>query len=112
MGHGLALDDDALDEESSAVEREPGVTVSHEDLRFVKTAISTMPGGLLTSAHRHQRHGRVQLGARDIGGPNSSGSAEGGPSSVARAQAVRAHRDPLSHVGVTTTLPSARPCPT
>ena len=43
--HGLALDDDTLHEQSSAMERETGVTVSHEDLRFVKTAISTMPGG-------------------------------------------------------------------
>jgi hypothetical protein len=59
--HGLALDDDALDEESPTVERETSVTVSHEDLRFVKTAISTMPGGLLASADRHQRHGRVHL---------------------------------------------------
>src|SRR4051794_26984906 len=61
VGDGPALDDDSLHEQSSAVERETGVTVSHEDLRFVKTAISTMPGGLLTSADRHQRHGRVQL---------------------------------------------------
>src|ERR1700750_1327312 len=61
VGDGLTLDDDALHEQSSAMECETGVTVSHEDLRFVKTAISTMPGGLLTSADRHQRHGRVHL---------------------------------------------------
>jgi hypothetical protein len=35
MGHGLALDHDALHEQSPAMERETGVTVSHEDLRFV-----------------------------------------------------------------------------
>jgi hypothetical protein len=65
LGDGLAFDNDALDEQSSAVDRETGVTVSHEDLRFVKTAISTMPGGLLASADRHQRHGRLHPRARD-----------------------------------------------
>jgi hypothetical protein len=32
------------------VRGEPGVTVGHEDLLVVKTAISTMPGGLHASA--------------------------------------------------------------
>jgi hypothetical protein len=35
MGDGLALDNDTFDEQATAVERETGVTVSHEDLRFV-----------------------------------------------------------------------------
>jgi hypothetical protein len=51
VGDGLTLHDDTLHEQSSAMERETGVTVSHEDLRFVKTAISTMPGGLHASAN-------------------------------------------------------------
>ena len=65
VGDGLAFDHDTLDKQSPAVERETSVTVSHEDLRFVKTAISTMPGGLLTPADRHQRHGRVHLDPSD-----------------------------------------------
>jgi hypothetical protein len=35
VSDGLALDDDTLHEQSPAMEREAGVTVSHEDLRFV-----------------------------------------------------------------------------
>ena len=35
---------DALHEQTATVERQAGVTVTHEDLRLVKTAISTAPG--------------------------------------------------------------------
>ena len=63
MGNCLTFDADALDQQTPTVHGETSVTVSHEDLRFVKTAISTMPGGLLASADRYQRHGRVHLAA-------------------------------------------------
>jgi len=43
MGDGHALLADSLHQQHTAIERETSVTVSHEDLRFVKTAISTTP---------------------------------------------------------------------
>jgi len=49
MSNGLA-GLDAFDEQSTAMRGEPSVTVGHEDLLVVKTAISTMPGGLHASA--------------------------------------------------------------
>ena len=77
VGDGLALNHDSLNEQSPSMERKTGVTVSHEDLRFVKTAISTMPGGLLASPNRHQRHGRVQLVARGDDVPGTDRLADG-----------------------------------
>jgi len=35
---------DTPHEQTTTVERQAGVTVTHEDLRLVKTAISTAPG--------------------------------------------------------------------
>src|SRR4051812_13000056 len=35
---------DTLHQQQATVERQAGVTVTHEDLRLVKTAISTAPG--------------------------------------------------------------------
>jgi hypothetical protein len=48
--HGLTLDNDSLNEQSSAMERETSVTVSHEDLRFCEDGYLHMPGGLHDSA--------------------------------------------------------------
>ena len=50
MRDGLTLSSDPFNQQTPAMHGETSVTVSHEDLRFVKTAISTMPGGLHTSA--------------------------------------------------------------
>ena len=44
MGDGHALFADALHEQATTMERQTSVTVTHEDLRLVKTAISTAPG--------------------------------------------------------------------
>ena len=44
MSEGHVLVTDAVHEQSATVERQAGVTVTHEDLRLVKTAISTAPG--------------------------------------------------------------------
>jgi hypothetical protein len=44
VGDGHVLFTDPLHEQTAAVERQAGVTVTHEDLRLVKTAISTAPG--------------------------------------------------------------------
>ena len=74
VGDGLALSTDAFDQQAAAVDSETSVTVSHEDLRFVKTAISTMPGGLLAPGSRHQRHGQVHLVVR----PNLAGMRHAG----------------------------------
>ena len=43
--------------------REPGITVTHEDLQWVLTAITTPLGGLHLYKNCHQRPGRVQLDA-------------------------------------------------
>jgi hypothetical protein len=46
VGDGPAIDSYPINEQAAAVQRETGVTVTHEDLRtVVKTAISTTPGG-------------------------------------------------------------------
>ena len=37
------LDTNTFDQQQPAVKRQTGVTVTHEDLRLVKTAISTAP---------------------------------------------------------------------
>ena len=34
------------DKQTTTVKRQPSISVSHEDLRLVKTGISTAPGGL------------------------------------------------------------------
>jgi hypothetical protein len=41
--------------------RETSITVTHEDLQWVLTAITTPLGGLHLVKHCHQRPGRVQL---------------------------------------------------
>jgi hypothetical protein len=46
MGDRHVLLTDPLHQQATAKERQPGITVGHEDLRTVKTAISTAPGGL------------------------------------------------------------------
>ena len=43
MRDGHALLADSLHEQQPAMKRQTGVTVTHEDLRVVKTAISTAP---------------------------------------------------------------------
>lgn len=59
-----ALTAHSLDQKRSAVGRQAGVSVRHEDLRMVKTPdTSTTPEVLLTINPSHQRLGRVQLGA-------------------------------------------------
>jgi hypothetical protein len=41
VGDRHALFSDAFDEQTTSVERQSSITVTHEDLRVVKTAIST-----------------------------------------------------------------------
>jgi hypothetical protein len=43
---GPAIDPDPPNEQTTTVKRQPSISVSHEDLRLVKTGISTAPGGL------------------------------------------------------------------
>jgi len=49
--------------------REPGITVTHEDLLVGVTAITTPLGGLHLSKDRHQRPGRVHLDLELTGFP-------------------------------------------
>lgn len=46
MGHRAAVLTDPPNEQTTTVKRQPSISVSHEDLRLVKTGISTAPGGL------------------------------------------------------------------
>ena len=43
MGHGHSLVSDPFDQQTPAMKRQSGITVTHEDLRLVKTDISTAP---------------------------------------------------------------------
>ena len=43
MGDGHSLVSDSFDQQTPAMKRQSGITVTHEDLRLVKTAISTAP---------------------------------------------------------------------
>src|SRR5215218_7546588 len=44
VSHGHALLPNPLHQQASAMNRQPSITVTHEDLRLVKSAISTAPG--------------------------------------------------------------------
>ena len=46
MRNRAALPPDPPNKQTTTVERQPSISVSHEDLRLVKTGISTAPGGL------------------------------------------------------------------
>lgn len=46
MRDRAAIAPDPPNEQTTTVERQPRISVSHEDLRLVKTGISTAPGGL------------------------------------------------------------------
>lgn len=59
--HRLTLDDDTLDEQSSAMESETSITVSHEDLRFREDGYLHIARGSSRVSGCHQRPGRVQL---------------------------------------------------
>ena len=48
MSDRVPCSSDPFDQQTPAMNSETSVTVSHEDLRFVKTANSTKPGGLHT----------------------------------------------------------------
>jgi hypothetical protein len=43
-----AIAPDSPDQQTTTVKRQTSISVSHEDLRLVKTGISTAPGGLRT----------------------------------------------------------------
>jgi hypothetical protein len=43
MGNRHALDADPMDQQTTTMNSQTSVTVRHEDLRLVKTAISTAP---------------------------------------------------------------------
>jgi hypothetical protein len=46
MRDRTAITPDPPHEQTTTVKRQPSISVSHEDLRLVKTGISTAPGGL------------------------------------------------------------------
>ena len=46
MRDRAAITADPPNEQTTTVKRQPSISVSHEDLRLVKTGISTAPGGL------------------------------------------------------------------
>ncbi|MGU3412084.1 hypothetical protein ACLBWP_18435, partial [Microbacterium sp. M1A1_1b] len=56
--------ENASDEQTSPVQRQPGISVDHRGLLVMAELDSSIkPGGLVTSQDPkcHQRHGRVQL---------------------------------------------------
>ena len=61
MGYGHSLISHPFDQQSPAEKRQSSITVTHEDLRLVKTDISTAPEVFFYRSSRHQRPGRVQL---------------------------------------------------
>ena len=46
MRHWATIAPDPPNKQTTTVKRQPSISVSHEDLRLVKTGISTAPGGL------------------------------------------------------------------
>lgn len=71
MGNGHPLDTDPLNQQTTPMNREPGITVTHEDLQWVLTAITTPLGGLHLYKDCHQRPGQVQLAAKSLHGVRS-----------------------------------------
>jgi hypothetical protein len=49
MGNGHALDADPLNDQTTPINGEPSITVTHEDLLVGVTAITTPLGGLHSS---------------------------------------------------------------
>ena len=46
MSHRTTINPNPPNKQTTTVKRQPSISVSHEDLRLVKTGISTAPGGL------------------------------------------------------------------
>ena len=58
MGDGHSLVSDPFDQQTPAMKRQSSITVTHEDLRLVKTDISTAPEVFFRST-RHRPPGRI-----------------------------------------------------
>lgn len=61
MGDRYPLDADSFHNETTPKNRETSITVTHEDLLWVLTAITTPHGGLHLCKNCHQRPGQVHL---------------------------------------------------
>ncbi len=62
MSNGHPLNTDPSNRQTTSMNREMGITVTHEDLQWELTAVTTPLGGLHPIKNRRRRLGRVQPG--------------------------------------------------